>query len=286
MKYDIIYETNRGQQINLTQFPYQLQLEPIFDYDWSYSTKSRKRGHLITGFTKDISEREQTLFIMGNTEEERNNAIDEFNSIIDVDIYDGTAGKLKVGDWYTYAYILGSTNERWQYGVPIIKKNIKIVKEGDVWWREQTRKSYEAIKPDMEDESGIKDYEEGYDYAFDYKTDVKSDAEIVNPSYIGSEFQVTIMGAVDSPSLTIGGTTLHFNINVPDGAYIVVDSTSKTAIMYTADNSKINVFSARDSEYNLFRRIDNGINTISWNYPFPWEIKLFEERSEPRWLTV
>lgn len=134
MRYDFVYENNNGEKINLSKLPYKINIEPLIDYSWSYKTKQRQLGNKIVGFFKDIKDSTATLHVLAATAKERDEAIDYFNNVIEKDIYYGTAGKLWLGDWYTYAFITASKNSKWQYDAGIVKKEITISKEADSWY--------------------------------------------------------------------------------------------------------------------------------------------------------
>lgn len=294
MRYTVTYENNRGESLVLTEHPYYLSVEDLMSYSWSYTQKEYRRGNKVAGFAKDIGTFSITLHVLGETEEDRNKATDAFNNLIEKDIYDGELGKLYFKDdtlgadekgWFTYCYIIASDTTKWSAGVPAIKKKLTVVRERESWYHITKKESYteQDIDPEVQTQTGVKDYEEGYDYAFDYMRDTKSVTDIVNPSVLGSDFIVVIHGAADRPEIRIGDTVIHVDIEVPDGAYLTVDSTKKTITLTLADGAVINAFGARDSAYNIFQRIGTGRQTISWNGAFRWGVQLIEERSEPRW---
>lgn len=289
------YENNRGEVINLSEPPYYLNVEPLLDYTWSYATKDKRRGSIIAGFSKNIESHSLVLHIMAADDAEKNAAIDAFNNAVEIDIYDGIAGKIWFDDWYTYGYIISAKNSKWQYGNPVVKKEIALVREADSWYRVTTARNFDNEEEKTVDPSdfqiGIRDYEyvlfterTGYDYAFDYQSDTHSYANVYNNSILGSEFVLTIYGYADSPRITLGDTVIHVNIEVPEGAKLVVDSTARTVIMTLADGTEVNAFSGRDPDYYIFRRVDAGRNAVTWDGAYLWELALIEERSEPRWL--
>lgn len=291
----VTYENNRGNKVVLTDFPYYLNVENLFDYAWSYAMKEKGRGSIIAGFSKAVESKDLVLHVIGNTMDERNQAIDDFNDVVDADIYDGTPGKIWFNNWFSYGYIIEAKDEKWQYGVSVIKKTIKLVREKDSWYRITSRNTFENPDIVIPWEDGVKDYEDkvveeqvvgtGYDYAYDYFTDIESTIFVNNPNPIGANWEISIMGPVNSPQVKIGNAVVHIDVNVPDGAVLVVSTTQKTAIMTLADGTEINVFGARDPDHYLFALIDSGVQSVQWNNVFMWELKMFEERSEPRWHT-
>ena len=45
-KVKVTYENNRGNKIVLTDFPYYLDVEPLFDYKWTYSSRNQQKRNL------------------------------------------------------------------------------------------------------------------------------------------------------------------------------------------------------------------------------------------------
>ena len=290
--YTVVYENNRGNRITLTELPYAINIEPLLDYSWAYATRDRRRGSRVAGFNKPVATKDLTLFVIADTVEKRDEAIDALNNVIEVDIYDGKAGKIYFNDWFTYGYIVSSANTKWQYDVGIIKKDVSFVREEETWYHIISRSSYSEIEDDQaEFETGIKDYElnedtnlVGYDYAYDYGKDLISETEIINPNPLGCNFIINISGPVTNPYIRIGSTVINVNIEVTDGSYLVVDSTEKTINLYRADGVIINAFGARNPDYYIFQLIESGDNAIVWAGGYRWELQMIEERSEPRWL--
>lgn len=298
MHYKFVYENNRGQRINLSEHPYYLDIEPLLDYQWSYSQKEKRRGSIIAGFAKDIQSMDLTLNILARETSRRDEAIDEFNNLIEADIYDGIAGKIWLNDWYTRGYIISSQNTKWQYGKPIVQKKVKLVREQENWYHSVRVGNFGNTEQEeafnfVEDE--IKTFEryegdgvsllEGYNYEFDYMADIQSQQRISNPNATPCEFIISIQGYVNRPIVQIGENVIAVDVEVPHGANLQVDSSAKTAILTLADGTMINVFGARDPDYYLFARIPSGNNIVTWNGSYMWEVKMLEERSEPRWLT-
>ena len=292
--YTVAYENNRGNKDVLTEHPYYINIEPLLDYSWAYTTRDRRRGSRIAGFNKGVASANLTIHVLAETVAERNAAIDALNNAIETDIYDGKAGKIWFNDWFTYGYIISAKNSKWQYGVGAVKKDVSFVREEETWFHVIKKSSYyynDESESGYEYISGLKDYEldedsglEGYDYLFDYGEDKVSAVSITNPNPLGCNFIIDISGPVNNPNLRIGDTYIIVNVEVPDGAFLRIDSTDKTIVLHYADDTTFNAFGARDPDYYIFKLIDSGENAIIWDGSFVWDLQMIEERSEPRWL--
>lgn len=290
--YKVTYENNRGNKIVLTELPYAINIEPLLDYQWAYTTRDRRRGSRVAGFNKAVGSGELTIHVLGETLQERNEAIDAFNNVIEVDIYDGKAGKIWFDNWYTYGYITSAKNSKWQYDISIAKKEVEFVREEDTWFHVILKNSYTDLPEQEEFEEGIKDYElnedtelTGYDYAYDYGVDKVSIIDVINPNPLGCNFIIDISGPVNSPYIRIGETVINVNVEVPDGGFLTVDSGAKAITLTMPDGQQINAFGARNPDYYIFQLIESGLNPIVWDGSFSWQLQMIEERSEPRWLT-
>ena len=234
---------------------------------------------------KEPTEKKLEMVILGDTEAQRNSAVDALNSIIEADVYDNMPGIIRIGSWYCYGYITASESTNWQYDRPVICKTITLLNERQAWYNILKRTSYgNTIK--AEADAIDKQYEDCYGYDYDYTNAVDSQLILTNPSVNESEFILTIEGPATTPYLQIGDNVYHITANVPDGALLVIDSTKKTAIMTLADGTLLNMFSARDSAYYIFKRIASGQNPVVYDGTFLWQLDVIEERSEPRWLTA
>lgn len=289
--YTVVYENNRGNRITLTELPYAMNIEPLLDYSWAYTTRDRRRGSRVAGFNKGVASKPLTVFVLASSVEERNAAIDEFNNVIEVDIYDGKPGRIWFNDWFTYGYIVSSSNSKWQYENGIIRKDVSFVREEESWFHVITSRSYNNLEIQQSWEDGIKDYElnedtekVGYDYEYDYGVDGYSFTNIVNPNPLGCDFVINISGPALNPNIRIGQTIINVNVEIPDGAYLTVDSTEKTITLNYADGTQLNAFGARNLDYYIFQPIESGHNAIVWSGDYNWELEMIEERSEPRWL--
>lgn len=154
-----------------------------------------------------------------------------------------------------------------------------------------------------------KTYEDdGFDYAYDYmySYDRQRAGKIYSDNVLGSKYIMTIHGPVAGDGLSDGGpmviirnsktqtdVTVYFpGLMIPAGAKLVVDSRDKTTIMTTSvwetenqDYQKINVFGKRSLDYYLWDTVGEGQNSVIIDGNYKVELQLYEERSEPKWLT-
>lgn len=285
--YTVRYESNRGNSITLTELPYAINIEPIMDYQWSYATKDKRRGSVIAGFAKAVDTKNLVVHIMAETVEDRDKAIDALNNVIDEDIYDGAAGKLWVNEWFTYGWFIEAKNTKWQYGVPVDRKEMTFVREQATWYHTVYRNSYETQDIDIPWQDGIKHYElqighnkfkidaeDGSNRGIDYHVD----NDVIYASGTASSYSnfeagsitlpagdYTIIGcpAIEGVALECAGVS-----DIGAGAqFTLADETEVTVNIHvgnvTLDNA---VFRPHVAE--------GGVGSIGYDYPFDYGVDL------------
>lgn len=308
----IYYENSKGIKLNLLKPPYRLQTADFFDYEWEYVTASsgRKSGK-ITKFKKSVSERQAVLGISGKTKDEYYAAIDHFYDVTEYDTINLVHGKLWIGKYYLPCYIFAAKKEAWEYGIEVLDNTISIVTDAPMWCKEKSY-SFKASDKQIintEEKEEISDIldsaSQNPDYPWDYKKDFKSRykpaqkrylrdykydfysnhtvRKIDNDHFAGSAFKMIIYGPCTHPFIQIGEHIYEVNTTLYDSEYLVIDSRERTVIKYTRYGATENLFNARSREHYLFQQIPAGKSLVKWNATYPFDLVLYQERSEPPW---
>ena len=85
------YQNSKQEKISLTEYPYRLITGGIYDYEWDEITYSSR----IYGFSRKIFEKELKLDVFCG-QDEFADRMNDFESIISVDIASNTPGRLYV----------------------------------------------------------------------------------------------------------------------------------------------------------------------------------------------
>lgn len=131
---------------------------------------------------------------------------------------------------------------------------------------------------------------EGYDYMYE----AAASYSLYNSDVLGSKFIMKIYGPIKHPLVSIINSqnkdlrvTISFpNTEVPNDGYLTIDSLNKEAYVTDREGQVTNVFGSRDPDYYLWDYIPGGLNIIQWDGTFIFDVTIYEERSEPKWLTV
>lgn len=227
--------------------------------------------------TKENISYKLTLTLRGNLKS-RKEKLDKLLEIFDIDVINNIKGRLYVGEYYLKCFVVSSStsinttfnnrtdvelefygNQKW-----IKEKIFNFVKELDI----------KSIK-----DSKIYPYVYSYKYGYDI-----GKKELINESIFDSNFKIIIYGGVSNPSIMIGENLYKVDCELSSSQYLVIDSNERE--IYIVDNFgfKINVFNSRNKDYNIFQKIKSGINQVSWSGGFGFDLIVFDERSEPKWI--
>ena len=103
---------------------------------------------------------------------------------------------------------------------------------------------------------------------------------------MATDFELTFYGPIVLPEVTIGGNVYRVNHEVEAGEYLKINSKTKTVTLYKIDGTTENLFAYRDRDNYIFEKIHAGGNIVLWNNEELWDIRLFYERSEPKWSEI
>lgn len=267
------YENNQGEKITFGENGIFASYNDLRDYEWEYDSDD----DIITNFHKGVKAKSIPVIFCGSSGKEcrtrRNNAY----IVAERDIIQETKGKLHIGDYYMNCFIHGITNSDYLITERMMKSEFKIVTDDPVWKKEDT---FEFITSQVTSIQGV-DFP--FDFPFDFQNSPIISNSLKNQSTFNSEFKLTFYGEAENPQIKIAGHTYQMNCNLEDGERIVIDSSSKTITKYGQDNSVQNYFNYRYKTESIFEKVPSGVQRLSWNGNFGFDIVLIDERSEPKW---
>lgn len=274
---NIFYLNNAGKKINMNGFPIAIQdPENLFSYEWEYEIKNNSK---ITSFSKKVATKNVTLSIYANTKEEFGEIMTNICSITETDILSLTPGRLYVNGYYLECYIYSSDYSEFEEDFYTTDKKIQIVSAHPVWIMEELI-SFARITNSVFNSDGL-DYDIGYDY--DYSNSLVNQ-KIINNHYDSSNFEMTIYGSCENPSISIGKHTYSVEATLITGEYIKINSITKKIYKIKNNGEMINLFHYRGRDFYIFEKIPTGISNVAWGGGFGFDIKLLSERSEPTWI--
>ena len=268
-----IYENHLGQRFE--EDCVYLNYSDLRDYLWSFDTMNSR----ISRFFRPITERKLPLTIVGKSGDEATAIKNKLLEIAEVDIVAMIPGKVYSGEYYTQGYITGSAKSKYLINKRFCRLDLTLTSDDPTWYRERLHRFY----PTANTVAGEgRDFP--FEYSYDYITKARTTQNIECDSISSNAFKIVVYGAVENPSIKIGGHEYSINGTVGTDEMLLIDSLSKKITLTAQTGQKINWFNRRSRESYIFEQIPAGINNVSWDGTFGFDLTVIEKRSEPRWI--
>lgn len=279
----LYYENSNGRTIDLNKPPFLgIKSNNLFEYKWDYITQGQAIQKIVK-FEKYMTVKKFQVLISGAKYRDYLGNLELFLQLTDVDINNLKMGKLWFDDYYLEGYIFASSKPKPYLNTDKTLIDLSIVCEKGNWQSEELWRFLINGETDQEDEQytgyGIV---YPYDYNYDYSAPFGKNV-IVNESYFDTDFEITFYGANQLPEITIGGYDYRINYELGADDYLKINSKTKTAIVTKYNGEQVNVFKYRDRDWNIFEKIKGGGNLVVRSNHVAIDVKLFYERSEPKY---
>lgn len=280
MKYDIYYLNSAGEKLDLCSWPYMIYGGDIFGYSWSYESTSNYgvAGGKINDFTKSVESRNLSITIAGQSELLYQKAVDMLADIVEYDVVNMTPGKLFVNGSYIECYIIGIDPDKWIYPCDVMDVELTLLIEYPFWLK---AKEY-IFKKTGQISTGNKRYPNRYAWRY---PNGQTKGTVFQTFVKPCDFELTINGPAVNPSVEIGGLVYGVNEQIQEHEYVIIDSRKGTVRKYlNATNGDFeNLFNSRTRDNAIFEKVPPGTLDVVWTGEFSYSLKLFEERSFPKW---
>lgn len=247
-------------------------MDDIFNLE--YDTDTSNGAPLLSRKVKTIELEFDVITTHDKTWQE---VFDELIKLTDGDVTNGRVGTLFYGDYRLDCNLcdvrLKDVNTTRFYATGTLK-----LISNDIW-RVQRDFSYEAINPNNK----AKQYPVNYPYSY-VKTNVGQ--LLTNESYQPAYFRITIYGAVNNPSISIGNNTYTVYEYIGANESLAIsyrDESTRTIEKYLDGGGRVNCFNSREKNIQFFKKIAPGNNDVIWDGTFKFEVTLYEERGIPPW---
>lgn len=277
------YENSNGRKIDLNKPPFLGVLSNnLFEFEWDYVTQGQSVQKIVK-FEKYMKEKKFQVLISGLDDHDYLGNLELFLQLTDMDINNLQMGKLWVDDYYLEGYIFASAKPKKYLNTTKTLIECSLICEKGNW---QSEELY-IFRPQYDDSEEHDDYTGygityPYDYNYDYSAPFGSNM-IVNESYLDTDFEITFYGERNNPYVSIGGNMYRVKRNLGPDDYIKINSKKKTAILVKGTGQQENVFAYRDKSWNLFEKIKWGGNLVVKPKAEAVDVRLFYERSEPKY---
>jgi len=247
----------------------------IQNYEWSFNTDN----NAISNFIKKPISRNIDLIFSSPVALAQRDAIFE---LIEVDVLAEIPGELSVNGYVMKCYLHGINNKEAMLD-NYMKFSVMLASDNPVWQKE-TATTFGIV----EASESVGAFDFPFDFPFGFTKTFSAQA-LENTSFMDGSFQITIQGPVVNPIVTIGNNTYSIFTSLEASEFLTITSIGdgvnaiKTIVKTAPTGVETNVFDKRNKAYNNFAKITPGINLVAWSGLFAFEVRLIEERSEPKW---
>ena len=287
---DFYYINNRGQQINLSDYPYIFQSGDLLNWTYTYSTKNLVNRDITYDYklaAKEIAVKLAVLcdytIPLEQRRKEWEEAVDHLCEVISADVIDNKNGRLYTDTgFYMECKIIRSEKADWKMGLPIMFNTMNLLSDRPVWITEAKR-SFQKIVGGSGESEAFLDYE--HDYNYDYTMPYGGDVIWNVDHYAQCDFLMTIFGPCVDPRVVINGHPYQVYVTLDENEYLQIDSrpNANTVVKYAANGIQQDVYDMRAKQESVFEPIVPGNVRVVWPGDFGFDLTLFCERSEPRW---
>lgn len=201
--------------------------------------------------------------------------MDRAERAFDADIAAGRPGTIECGRWSQHAYIVNTVPKK-VHGGSVDYESDVLLMDGS-WRKPETFHLF----PSSGDASGTKVYPYVYPYTYSGSygarfIDIEDTARL--------PFLLRIFGFAASPQIRIGNNVYQFDISVPKGGYLEIDTRSDpTVTLVTEDGTRTDEFhcaergSGEGCGVYAFEPIPYGKTEARWNDSFGFDLTVFHE---------
>ena len=271
----IIFRNHLGEEIESGQGGFYVNSNDLRDYTWSYEESSDR----IVGFKRGVVKKSIPIVILTENEEKAVCLKNWITTLSEKDVCDMNPGRIIINGCYMRGYIYESKKTKYYYNKRFLQSTLKFVSDEPQWVTESTK----AFHPAGSD-TGYPHLDYPYDYDYDYAPDIISVGHINLDHYAPRKYLLKIYGPAINPAVTIGGIVRQVYTTLEAGQYLLIDSRDKTVKRVLNDGAVLSEFdNRRRGTKSIFEPITPGMNEVTWNNAFGFDLTLFIERSEPEW---
>lgn len=254
----------------------------LHDYSWDCTSDNNR----ISAFNKGVVTKTIPLIICCNSEEEGLLVKNRLLEITEKDVLTLEHGRILIGDYYLKCYVTGSEKSKYLLNKGYVETKLTITTDYPQWIRETLTSFYtngDVISDVEEDPARKRNLDYNVDFPYDYMSEMKGKT-LNNTGFVGVNFRLIIYGAAINPVIYISGHRYQVNCHVEENEQLTIDSIAKTILLTKRDGSVENHFHQRGRESYIFEKIPAGSNIVTWDKTFNFDVVMFEERSEPKWI--
>ena len=265
------HTNSKGETLDFVAMGVYINYNQLRDYEWEVTTENDR----ITGFKRGVKKK-NIPFVFAVDEARANEIKDKFYEHFDVDVLTKRAGYFLINGYKYYCYVTKSVKSDYLIAERHLKINVETTSDKPYWYREKlTTIDFNSA---TENADTLK-----YPFTYPFTYGRANSSNIINDDFIESDAIVRMYGEVINPLIKIGDNVYQVNTTIASGEYAEINTIDKTIFKYSNYGESTNIFETRNKDYNIFKPIPSGANTVSANEKFKVDIVLIEKRSEPKW---
>ena len=243
------------------------------NFVWNIISKNDR----ISGFKKGIVSKTIPIILKCDSEEEGITLKNELFEIFEKDILAVKHGRIIIGDYYLKCYVTESAKSEYLMHKGHMKVTVKVSTDFPYWVKET------ASTFNYSDGVGGNYLDFNKDFLYDFTSNLIG-KQLHNTNFVATNFKINIYGICENPRITIAGHDYEVFASVGVNEYLTIDSVNKSIVLTHGDGRTENCFNKRNKNSYIFEKIPLGISNVSSNGDFKFDVVLFEERGEPRWI--
>ena len=278
MNVTLKYIASSGNEYNLKSDGIRTKTANYHKWSWGVNGTTLQYGIRVSDFDRKPVTYETTIVFTGSYSQ-RKALIEALHDDFELDVRNMKLGKIVWGDYYIDCYITMSSTYPDRDNV-YTENEITIYCPYPFWIQEEKREFFPQDAPTGE---AFLDFP--HDYPYDYSYGNPGLGRWIRDFPWPSEFQMVIYGPCVNPQIVINGYPYLIKDTLDSTDYIILDSRSNKVTKYLANGQVLNIFDLRNKTQSVFEPIPGGDLTLTWTGAFGFSLTLYEERSEPRWIT-
>ena len=251
-----------------------VDMNDLHDYEWTVT----KKGNRIAALDYAISKRKLPVKIICDTEAKGIAARNRLFEVTEKDVLAMQHGQIILGDYYFRCFVTKSEKKNYLTTKRHMELTLTLTSDFPYWVKES---KFQFGKTQAKTRGSAVDFP--FDYPFDYFHDIVNKT-VNNTGIAATNFRMVIYGQCKNPIVYIGNHGYQVNCEIGNDEYLTIDSFTKRITLMAADGTQSNQFSNRNRASYIFEKIPSGNNVVTWDGSFGFDVTLFEERSEPRWI--
>ena len=277
MNVTLKYIASSGNEYNLKSDGIRTKTANYHKWNWGVNGTTLQYGIRVSDFDRKPATYETKLIFDGSYAQ-RKSILDALHDDFELDVRKMQMGKIVWGDYYIDCYITMSStypdnNNVWT------DNDVTIYCPYPFWIQEEVREFFPQVAPAGET---FLDYE--FDYDYDYSYGKSGYGKWIRDFPWTCEFEMLIYGPCTNPQVSVNGYPYLIKDTLNSTDYVIIDSRSNKVTKYLASGQVLNIFDLRNKSKSVFEPMPAGDLTFTWTGAFGFQLTLFEERSEPRWI--